>query len=63
MLEEVTNICAYSTVMAFEYEVVAFLKNITSRFRLIFLTIATIRATEVIQIRILLLEVTQARRN
>jgi hypothetical protein len=63
MLEEVTNICAYSTVMAFIDEVIAFLKDIASGFGFILLTIAAVRAAEVIQIGILLLEVTQARRN
>jgi hypothetical protein len=63
MLEEVTNICAYSTVMAFKDKVVTFLKGITSCFGFILLTIAAIRTTKIIQIGILLLEVTQARRN
>jgi len=62
MLEEVTNICTNSTVMAFIDEVITFWKDIASGLGFILLTIAAIGAAEVKQITILLLEVTQARR-
>jgi hypothetical protein len=49
--------------MTLVYKVVAFWENIPTGFSFVFLRVATIRATEIPQIGILLLEVTQARGN
>jgi hypothetical protein len=63
LFDEITDIGTYSTIMTSIKEIVAFGKNIPTGLCFVFGTIATERAREVPQVGILLLEITQARRN
>jgi hypothetical protein len=63
VLDEIGDICSYSTVMTFVYKVVAFWENIATGFSFVLLRVATKITRKVPKIGILLLEVTQAGRN